>query len=134
MTGDRYTNVCFNIKMIGICVYGSAGLLYCELKPDAQGVELYQVVTEKWGVSMNLQILTHRGKLVNPALSLVHQGFVHGSTVFATIKAKGGGENGLPSESGNSSSSNSGVLIGHDSPCCVRNFGSLLLHTRCNHR
>ena len=118
-------------------MYGSAALFYCELKPDAQGVELYQVVTEKWGVAMNLQILTHRGKLVNPALSLVHQGFVHGSTVFATMKAKGGGGgNGLPSESGNSSSSNSGSYVDSKilSLCCIHYFGSLLLHTRSNQR
>ena len=51
--------------------YGSAALLCCDLKPDARGFEVYEVVTENRGIPMNLQILTHRGKLVNPALSLV---------------------------------------------------------------
>ena len=68
---------------------------------------------QKTGVFlMKLQILTHRGKLVNPALSLVQQGFVHGSTVFATIRTKGGGGNYLLSESGNCSPNNiSGMYI-----------------------
>ena len=93
-----------------VLLYGSAALLCCDLKPDARGFEVYEVVTENWGIPMNLQILTHRGKLANPALSLVQQGYVHGSTVFATIK--GGGGNDLLSESGNCSSNNtSGLYI-----------------------
>ena len=68
--------------------YGSAALLCCDLKPDARGFEVYEVVTENWGIPMNLQILTHRGKLVNPPLSLVQQGFVHGSTVFVEQKVE----------------------------------------------
>ena len=78
---------CHSFELLGICIYGSAALLCCDLKPDARGFEVYEVVTESWGIAMNLQILTHRGKLVNPALSLVQQGYVHGSTVFATIRA-----------------------------------------------
>ena len=40
----------------------------------------------------------------------MQQGFVHGSTVFATIRAKGGGGNDLLNESGNCSPNNTSDL------------------------
>lgn len=48
-------------------------------------------------------MLLHKGKLVNPQMSLASQGFIHNSSVFKVTKGIGGGKNNATSslESGN---------------------------------
>ena len=81
---------------IGICVYGMGALHYSELQPHCCGYQLYQIVKDMYKVPVEFQILVHKGKLVQPLVSLENQGFVHGATVFMSTKSKGGGKDSPP--------------------------------------
>lgn len=93
----------YRFNRLGICIYGCGTVLYTELRNDSQGIDLYDVVSKKWGIPVTVQILIHRGQTVNAVNSLADQGFVHGSNVFLTARARGGGKNDLTNVDGKSS-------------------------------
>jgi len=75
--------------MIGVCVNGCQSVFYIAMKQDSPGCELFQKAA---GVSVELQLLVHEGKLVSPSKSLLKQGFLHGISVFLLTRNKGGGK------------------------------------------
>ena len=77
-------------------MYGMGALHYSELQPHCCGYQLYQIVKDMYKVPVEFQILVHKGKLVQPLVSLENQGFVHGATVFMSTKSKGGGKASPP--------------------------------------
>ena len=64
-----------------------------EFSHQAQGIELYDVMSRRCHTPISSQLLLHKGKTVDPVKLLVDQGIVSGSNVFFIIKARGGGGN-----------------------------------------
>ena len=85
--------ISYKSKNIGIFIYGSRRVLYTELDSQLQGVKLYHFVRKEFNIPLNLGILIHRGKVVNPVSTLAHQGLFNGSNVIFVTRGRGGGKN-----------------------------------------
>ena len=98
---NLYNIYFYRFDKLRICIYGCGTVLYTELRSDSQGIYLYDAVCKKWGIPVSVQILTHKGRTVDAVNSLAHQGFINGSNVFLTARARGGGKNDLTGKSSN---------------------------------